>query len=160
MQSEFELAKEILAALEAKNETLATAESCTGGLVASAFVSVPGSSKVFNGGVVSYANSAKRDLLSVSEAALETFGAVSPEVVIQMAEGAKRALGADWAVSTSGIAGPGGGTPEKPVGLVHFAVASPTETRTFREIFRGSRNEIRAQAVYYILDKLFYMAAQ
>lgn len=160
MQAELDLAQQILSLLEAKNQTLATAESCTGGLAASAFVSVPGSSKVFKGGIVSYANSAKRALLGVQEASLEEFGAVSQEVAVQMAEGARRALGADWALSTSGVAGPSGGTPEKPVGLVHFAIASPSGTEVFHEIFGGARNEIRSQAVCYILAKLFQMAAQ
>ena len=107
--------------LRKRGFTLATAESCTGGGVAAAVTSVPGSSEIFKGGVVAYANEVKRDVLSVSEEALQTCGAVSDEVVRQMVAGVASLMHVDCAIATSGIAGPGGGTPEKPVGTVWTA---------------------------------------
>ncbi|MDR0394390.1 MAG: competence/damage-inducible protein A [Tannerella sp.] len=109
--------------LRSKGLTVGTAESCTGGAVAALLTSVPGSSDYFRGGVVSYANKVKRNVLGVSAADLEQYGAVSRPVVEQMAKGALQVLGCDYAVATSGVAGPGGGTPEKPVGTVWIAVA-------------------------------------
>jgi nicotinamide-nucleotide amidase len=109
--------------LRSKGLTLGTAESCTGGAVAALLTSVPGSSDYFRGSVVSYANEVKREVLGVSAADLEQYGAVSRPVAEQMAKGALRVLGCDYAVATSGVAGPGGGTPEKPVGTVWIAVA-------------------------------------
>jgi len=113
--------------------TLATAESCTGGAIASLITSVPGASAMFNGAVVAYANAAKMHMLGVEEETLKSFGAVSESTVRQMAEGAKSHLGTDYAIATSGIAGPGGGTAEKPVGTVWVAVAGrqATEARAF-----------------------------
>jgi nicotinamide-nucleotide amidase len=111
--------------LRARGETLATAESCTGGLVGDLVTDVPGSSDYYRGGVVAYANDAKIGLLGVSLMTLGEHGAVSEACVTEMAEGVRRALGASWGVATSGIAGPGGGSDDKPVGLVHFAVAGP-----------------------------------
>ena len=110
--------------LRSKNFTLGTAESCTGGLIASKITSVPGSSEYFLGSVISYANEVKQSLLGVSDSDLKTYGAVSRQVVEQMAKGAMTALGCDYAVSTSGVAGPGGGTPEKPVGTIWIALAN------------------------------------
>lgn len=107
-----------------KNLTLATAESCTGGLVAQRITAVPGSSEMFGYGFVTYANAAKRSLLGVDARTLARHGAVSPETAAQMAAGALKASGADVAVSLTGIAGPGGGTPEKPVGLVYMGMAT------------------------------------
>src|SRR5207344_2237098 len=98
----------------------ATAESCTGGMVAAALTAIAGSSEAFTGGVVAYSNALKRDMLSVSEAVLDEHGAVSAEVAAAMASGARAQLGADAAVAVTGIAGPGGGTEQKPVGLVHL----------------------------------------
>ena len=109
--------------LRSKNLTVGTAESCTGGMIASKLTSVPGSSDYFIGSVVSYANEVKQSLLGVSESDLKMYGAVSRQVVEQMAKGALTALNCDYAVSTSGVAGPGGGTPEKPVGTIWIALA-------------------------------------
>lgn len=135
--------------------TLATAESCTGGLVSGAITSVPGSSDAHNGGIVSYANSVKTGVLGVSPQVLATVGAVSEECAQQMAEGARRALGTTYAVSTTGIAGPGGGTPDKPVGTVCFGLATPTGTRTYRKVWKGgTRADVRARAVSFALDLL------
>jgi PncC family amidohydrolase len=106
--------------LRARCQTLATAESCTGGLIASRITDIPGSSDYFLGGVVAYDNRIKISLLGVPPGLLAQYGAVSRETVREMAAGARTALGADIAISVSGIAGPGGGTPEKPVGTVSF----------------------------------------
>ena len=108
-------------ALRERGFTLSTAESCTGGGVAAAVTSVPGSSEIFKGGVVAYANEIKRDVLSVSEESLLTHGAVSEEVVRQMVAGVASLMYTECAIATSGVAGPGGGTPEKPVGTVWTA---------------------------------------
>ena len=149
------LAIALVSALKERNETLGTAESCTGGLIASEIVAIPGSSAIFNGGIVSYSNEIKHRILGVPAEILETYGAVSEEVVARMAEGAKRVLGTDWAIATSGVAGPSGGTKEKPVGLVWFAIASAEGTETFSKIFNGKRNEIREKSVLYVMGKLF-----
>lgn len=120
-------------------KTLATAESCTGGLVAERLVRVSGSSTYFLGGIVSYSNAAKHKLLDVPDAHLERYGAVSVETALAMARGARRAFGADIAVSTTGIAGPTGGTDAKPVGLVYIALAVAGLERCLRYVWDGDR---------------------
>jgi nicotinamide-nucleotide amidase len=127
--------------------TLATAESCTGGLVAARLTSVPGSSAVVQGGVVAYANEVKERELRVSRALLEAHGAVSAEVAAAMARGARERLGVDVAVSVTGIAGPDGGTPEKPVGLVYLHAETPEGGRGREFSFPGDRASIRARSV-------------
>ncbi len=134
--------------------SLATAESCTGGLVAAALTAIPGASDVFLGGAVSYANEAKEGLLGVPADVLAAHGAVSEQAARAMAEGARSALRADVAVAVTGIAGPGGGTPEKPVGLVHIAVASPEETVVSELRFSGDREEIRLRAATLSLHEV------
>ncbi|HZO96579.1 MAG TPA: nicotinamide-nucleotide amidohydrolase family protein [Gaiellaceae bacterium] len=126
--------------------TLATAESCTGGLVAARLTSVPGSSDVFLGGVVSYADRVKTAELEVPEELLRAHGAVSPEVAAAMAQGARRRLGADVAVAATGVAGPGGGTPAKPVGLVHLHAAGPAGGSAAELSLPGDRETVRARA--------------
>ncbi|MCB0428721.1 MAG: competence/damage-inducible protein A [Flavobacteriales bacterium] len=125
-----------------RNATMAIAESCTGGYIAHRITSIPGSSAYFLGGVVSYANEVKTSLLGVDAGSLRTHGAVSEDVVLQMAAGARKATGANYAVATSGVAGPDGGTEEKPVGLVWIAVAGPTftEAKQFRFVKDRMRN--------------------
>lgn len=113
--------------LKSKKMTLSTAESCTGGGIAALLTSVPGSSDYFNGGIVAYSNEVKMSLLHVSAETLEKHGAVSRETVTEMVKGAMDTLKTDYAVATSGIAGPGGGTPEKPVGTVWIAVGHKNE---------------------------------
>lgn len=135
--------------------TLATAESCTGGNVAARITSIAGSSDYFLGGIVSYSNDAKANLLGVSRETLETRGAVSAECAREMAEGARRALGADLAVSTTGIAGPGGATERKPVGLVYIAVAGPDGTRSEEFHFPGGRAVVTDAATEAALLMLF-----
>lgn len=135
--------------------SLATAESCTGGLVGGAITEVAGSSAVYRGGVVSYSNEAKASLLGVPEGLLAEYGAVSEPVARAMAEGARVRLGADVAVSVTGIAGPDGGTADKPVGLVWFAVASRSGTEVHEKRFQGgSRSSVRMRAVATALDLL------
>lgn len=148
------IAERLVELLRARGLTCATAESCTGGGVGAALTAVPGSSAVFLGGVVSYANAVKRDVLGVSAATLDTVGAVSPETAAQMADGVRRLAKADLAVSVTGIAGPGGGSAEKPVGLVWFGLATPDGTRTERAIFAGDRAAVRAKAVTHALGML------
>ena len=116
-----ELAAELIGVLRAKGLSLSTAESCTGGAIAAAITSGPGSSDVFKGAVVAYANEVKRSLLGVSDDTLQAYGAVSEQTVREMVQGVARATDSDCAVATSGVAGPGGGTPDKPVGTVWVA---------------------------------------
>ena len=119
--------------LKAKKLSLSTAESCTGGGVAALITSVPGSSGYFKGGIVAYDNEVKKNLLGVSPETLSAYGAVSRETVIEMAKGAMNRLKTDCAIATSGIAGPGGGTLEKPVGTVWIAVAYKNEIVTMKQ---------------------------
>lgn len=139
-------------ALAARGWHLATAESCTGGLVGAAVTAVPGSSAWYLGGVVSYADRAKRDLLGVAAATLRRHGAVSAETAAAMAEGARVRLGADIAVAVTGIAGPDGGSPGKPVGLVWFALATAEGVATWSTHTDGDRAAVRAAAVAAALD--------
>jgi len=125
--------------------TLATGESCTGGLIAHRLTNVPGISEFFLGGVVAYSNKAKSDLLSVNTETVAVEGAVSESVARQMAEGVRTRLRADLGVGVTGIAGPGGGTEAKPVGLVYVAVAGANGTRVTRNLFSGTREEIKNQ---------------
>ncbi|MBO4709707.1 MAG: nicotinamide-nucleotide amidohydrolase family protein [Kiritimatiellae bacterium] len=148
------LAEKLVKALIEKGITCATAESCTGGGVGYAITGVPGSSEVFMGGIISYDNSVKRDILGVPEEVLATKGAVSPECAAAMAQGARRCLKTDLAVSLTGIAGPGGGSAEKPVGLVWFGLASATGVTTEKVVFPGSREDVRNAAVEHALGLL------
>ena len=127
------LEEEVGLLLKSKKLSLSTAESCTGGGIASLITSVPGSSEYFNGGIVAYSNEVKMSLLHVSAETLERHGAVSRETVIEMVKGAMKTLKTDCAVATSGIAGPGGGTPEKPVGTVWIAAAYKNEIVTMKQ---------------------------
>ena len=137
---------ELLERFRAAGKTLATAESCTGGLLGALLTAVPGSSDVYRGGVISYCNAVKHGLLGVPEALLEEYGAVSWQVAEAMAEGACRAAQADFGVSTTGLAGPDGDGSGKPVGLVYVGCAGPKGV-THRELhLTGSRDEIRQQA--------------
>lgn len=147
-------AADVLAAARARGATLGTAESCTGGLVAAALTSVAGSSESVGGGVVSYMPSVKERALGVPHATIEGCGVVSAQTAAAMAQGARTALGVDYAVSTTGVAGPGGGNDENPVGTVWFGVAGPDGARTERRVFPGSRAEVRAQAVDHALALL------
>ena len=125
--------------LAQKGKTVSAAESCTGGLISSLFTSIAGSSEYYLGSVTSYANSVKTGVLGVSQEIIENYGAVSEECVRAMAEGVRKITGSDVSVATSGIAGPGGGSESKPVGLVWIAVSSQTGTEAFRLVFKGDR---------------------
>ncbi|MCX7684830.1 MAG: nicotinamide-nucleotide amidohydrolase family protein [Acetobacteraceae bacterium] len=143
----------LLARLQRRGLTLATAESCTGGLIAAALTSVPGSSATVLGGFVSYSNAAKTAMLGVDPALIAAEGAVSEAVARAMAEGALARSGAGIAVSVTGIAGPGGATPGKPVGLVHLAVAvCGGVTLAERHLFAGDRAAVRAASVAAAFD--------
>jgi len=151
----------VLAACRSRGLTLATAESCTGGLVAAVLTEIPGSSDVVERGFVTYSNKAKNQLVGVRQTTLVKYGAVSEAVARQMAEGALRRAGVGLAVSITGIAGPGGATPTKPVGLVHLACAARGRaTLHQRKIFKGNRASIRRQAVQVALQLLRRQAAR
>lgn len=138
------MAKSLIDQCRAKQFRLATAESCTGGLIGALLTEIPGASDVFDRGFITYANVAKTDMLEVPLTLIETQGAVSAEVAEAMAWGALDYAAADMAVAVTGVAGPGGGTPEKPVGLVYIAVAQKGgDVRHLRCQFSGSRSEIR-----------------
>ena len=135
-----------------KGYTMATAESCTGGWIAKSLTDLPGSSAWFDHGIVTYSNAAKKSLLGVPEALLQAHGAVSQAVVVAMVEGVMARSDVDIAVSVSGIAGPGGGSVEKPVGLVWFAWAGKNFVSAAAScVFVGDREQVRAQAVAYAL---------
>ncbi len=148
------LEQEIVERLVSSAKTLAVAESCTGGMIGARITSVSGSSACFKGGVISYANELKEGLLGVSPDLLAAHGAVSEQVARAMAEGACRAANADFGVSVTGIAGPGGGTPEKPVGLVYIGLAGRGQTVVRRSVFDGDRSTVRERAVNEALTLL------
>jgi nicotinamide-nucleotide amidase len=137
----------VLGLCRGRGWTLGTAESCTGGLVAARLTGIPGSSDVFRGGVVAYGNEVKEGELDVPAALLAEHGAVSPEVAAAMAQGARARLGVDVAVSVTGIAGPDGGTEEKPVGLVYLHAEGPAGGIGREFSFPGDRASIRARSV-------------
>ncbi|MBO5742852.1 MAG: CinA family protein [Clostridia bacterium] len=146
-QKLFELLKE-------KNLKISTAESCTGGMIGACLTSIPGISSYYGYGFVTYSNEAKQKLIGVKEETLKEFGAVSAQTVLEMAEGALNVSGSDIAVSVSGIAGPGGGTKEKPVGLVYIGLAFKNKTSFNRFIFKGNRDEVRQQTVNSALEMI------
>src|SRR4051812_4293487 len=129
----------IVRLLTERKQTLALAESCTGGYIAHRITNVPGASAIFSAGFVTYSNEAKKKFLGVRAETLQQHGAVSEPVAREMAEGARRVSSTDFAIAVTGIAGPGGGTPDKPVGTVFTAVSCATETRVFRGFNPGER---------------------
>ena len=135
-----------------KNLTISTAESCTGGLIASSIVNVSGASSVYNEGYITYANEAKMKILGVKKDTLDKFGAVSEQTVTEMASGLKERSNADITIVSSGIAGPGGGSEDKPVGLVYLACAYLDEIKVVKNIFDGDRQEVRNKAVKAALE--------
>ncbi|MCF6283732.1 MAG: CinA family protein [Candidatus Hydrogenedentes bacterium] len=140
-----QLEHQIIQFLGDTEKTVATAESCSGGLIAHRLTNVPGASAPFVGGIVAYRNEVKMDLLAVPEDTLQLYGAVSQQTALAMAEGARAQFGSDFAVAVTGIAGPGGGTDEKPVGLVYMAVARTSATEVARHEFEGDRESIKQQ---------------
>lgn len=152
-------AENLIEILKTAGLVCATAESCTGGGVGAAITAVAGSSEVFAGGVISYSNEVKRNVLGVESATLEKFGAVSSQTAAEMAVGARNLLKVDLAVALTGIAGPSGGTEEKPVGLVWFAIANKDGVRTEKAIFPGNREEVRNAAVLHAIGMLTVAAS-
>lgn len=148
------LAKKLVSISTEKQVTFGTAESCTGGLISAFVTDIAGASAVFFGGIVSYDNSIKENLLGVRAQTLVEKGAVSPETAQEMSLGALRALQVDYAVAVTGIAGPGGGTAQKPVGLVYISTASQNEVIVTENHFSGTREEIRLQTVEKALSLL------
>lgn len=140
--------------LRARGETLATAESCSGGLLGDLLTDAAGASSYYHGGIIAYSNDLKIRLLGVHEATLADAGAVSEACVREMAEGVRLRLGSTWALAISGIAGPAGGTPEKPVGLVHCALAGPTGTRAHHLLWPGERRDVKRLAAFQALHLL------
>lgn len=141
--------------LKEKNKTVSTAESCTGGYIAHLITSRPGSSAIYNGSVVSYANEVKKELLGVKKETLENYGAVSEQTVLEMAKGALDSMHTDFAIATSGIMGPDGGSAEKPVGTVWIAVASRQRTKTIKPFFRFDRERNIEMTAHTALTLLY-----
>ena len=140
------LAAAVLQALNRREMTLSTAESCTGGWLGKLLTDIPGSSAHYLGGVISYTNQVKRELLGVSAEALDTCGAVSDAVARQMAEGVRQRIGADFGVGITGLAGPNGDGSDNPVGLVYIAVSAAEKTLCNRYVFDGDRETVRRSA--------------
>lgn len=148
-----DICTKIVLALKDRGLTIATAESCTGGLVAKSLTDISGASSVFYGGVVSYDNSVKMNVLGVDEKTLSSFGAVSYDTACQMAQGVKSVINTSIGISTTGIAGPGGGTPEKPVGTVYVGIAYKDKVEGYLLSIDSSlsREEIRQEATNKLL---------
>jgi nicotinamide-nucleotide amidase len=149
-----DLSEVVLEGLRMRQQTLAVAESCTGGLLSAHLTDVPGASEVFLGGVVSYSNEAKEQLVDVPHELLVEHGAVSEEVARAMAEGVRARFGSDWGAGITGIAGPTGGSDEKPIGLVHWAVAGPDGVSAKHHVFLGDRSIVRVWSLNATLDLL------
>jgi len=145
----------IIQLLTARRQTVAVAESCTGGYIAHRLTNVPGASAAFVAGVVTYSNEAKQIFLGVNPGTLAQHGAVSEAVAREMAEGARRAAGTDWAISVTGVAGPGGGTPEKPVGTVFIALASAGGTQVQKRANPGGRQVFKEATATQALEQLY-----
>lgn len=152
--------QELVTKLTKNNYTISTAESCTGGLLAGAIVNVSGASAVFPGGFVTYANEMKNRFAGVSNKTLEQYGAVSEQTAGEMAVGCAKMAGTEVGLSTTGIAGPEGGTSEKPVGLVYIGCAIHGKVTAERHIFKGSRSEVRQQAVEAAIDLAIHLLEQ
>jgi len=140
--------------LQQQKRTLALAESCTGGGVCQVITEIAGSSAWFDCGFICYSNAAKIKLLGVNPQTLTTFGAVSQETALEMAQGALQHSGADYALSVTGIAGPGGGSVEKPVGTVFIAIQTPQQAMCYENHFHGNRNQVRQQSIEFALKTL------
>jgi PncC family amidohydrolase len=149
------LVRRIIDELYERGLTLAVAESCTGGQLAAAITAVPGASSIFLGGIIAYSNEVKIELLGVDWRALEEHGAVSEEVARQMALLARQRCGSELAIATTGVAGPGGGSEAKPVGLVYIAWADERKVRVERKLFYGDRASVQQQTVEYALASLW-----
>ena len=149
-----ETTSKIIETLSQRGELITCAESCTGGRVAAAITAVSGASAVFHGSVVTYANEIKHLWLGVSQEVLDTYGAVSRQCVEQMLTGVINLAGAHYAIAVSGIAGPTGGTPEKPVGTVYIGIQTPFSQEVFQCFFHGNREQIQDQSVAFAIEKM------
>lgn len=154
MMNKLELAEKVGAALKSKKLLLSVAESCTGGGICQALTEIAGSSEWFDCGFVPYSNSSKTEMLSISAALIAQHGAVSEEIAAAMAEGALATSEAHVSLSTTGIAGPGGAVPGKPVGTICFGWCVAGITHTERKVFSGDRNSVREQTIEHALNKL------
>lgn len=152
------LAEQLGHTLQGKKQTITTVESCTGGGIAVAITDIAGSSAWINQSWVTYANSAKVELVGVQHETLVNFGAVSEQTVKEMAMGGLTRANADYCIAVSGIAGPTGGSKEKPVGTVWFAIAMTDSVCTFHHVFVGDRKSVREQAIVFALEKLIPLA--
>ena len=152
------LSREIIATASSQEIRISVAESCTGGLISAYLTEIPGSSAVFDRGFVTYSNEAKKDMLNVSEVMLETWGAVSAQVAAAMVSGALKNSHADLAISVTGIAGPGGGSPEKPLGLVYMGYAKRNHSLHHQKFqLEGNRADIRLQTVQQAFMRILEM---
>ena len=147
-------AKKLTELLILKNMTIAVAESCTGGSLSSSLTSIPGASRYFNCGFITYSNESKINMLNVDAKTIELFGAVSEKVAYEMAIGAGQNSQSDLAISVTGVAGPSGGTPDKPVGMVCFGFYVKGDVSTSTQFFSGVRSEIVSESIAYALTKL------
>ena len=134
--------------------TIGTVESATGGRIADRITNVPGSSDYFKGSVVAYSNEVKTNVIGVKKETIENYGAVSPQTAVEMAQGGRKLLDVDLCISDTGIAGPSGATPEKPVGLFYISLASENECLSQRHVFSGNRGENKKDATEAALDML------
>ncbi len=148
------LTENIIQELTKRKETITFAESCTGGRIAAEFTAVSGASSVLDGSCVTYSNEIKHLWLGVEESILLNFGAVSQQCVAQMLEGVKNLAGSDYAIAVSGIAGPTGGSEEKPVGTVYIGILTPSNKEVFHCLFEGSREEVQEQSTVFSIEKL------
>jgi nicotinamide-nucleotide amidase len=150
-----ELITDLAVSLMDAKQKVCTAESCTGGLIAKSFTDLAGSSAWFERGFVTYSNESKAEMLGVSESVIEQYGAVSESVATAMAVGALSHSHADYSIAVTGVAGPGGGSDEKPVGTVWIGVASKTQTRTQKFLFGGDRETIRLMTMQSAIEQVF-----
>ena len=146
--------EKIIEKLASQNETISFAESCTGGRLAAAFTAISGASAVLNGSMVTYSNEIKHTWLGVEKEILENLGAVSSQCVTQMLEGIKKSSGADYVIAVSGIAGPTGGSEEKPVGTVYIGLQTPLKQEVFQCLFDGGREQVQEQSTHFAIEKL------
>ncbi len=148
------LLKETTKKLKEKKLKIATAESCTGGLIGHTLTNISGSSEYYDRGVITYSNNAKKELLNVKKETLEKHGAVSKQVALEMAEGIRKKSKADIGISSTGIAGPTGGTKEKPVGLVYIGISTKTETKVEKHVFEKNRLGNKEETVNTVLKMI------
>lgn len=144
----------IIKILAERKETITFAESCTGGRIAAEFTAVPGASAVLGGAVVTYSNAIKHQWLGVRQETLDRFGAVSSECITEMLAGVIRMAEADYAIAVSGIAGPTGGTAQKPVGTVFIGIQTPEDLYVYHNLFNGNRHAVQEQSLIFAIEKL------